>query len=275
MLATYKLRNFVVNFTQLIDSDIDEAATLAKGRELVAGLVAEDDWLSEAYAQPNPTYYQQYLLHADPLERLSIVSFVWGPGQKTPIHDHTVWGVVGVLRGAEIGVGYTRKTDGRLEAGPEERLERGQVVAVSPTIGDIHVIANASPIDLDPCLRRQYRRDPAFCVRSGERRTETVHLGLCQRRHSQSVGSLQALKRPERSIQRAALLPSATEKARSTITAASSCCLIRPLRKCRSMVFCSSPTTLSSIGVMRILARLNQCCGTEAGIPISLPQVSA
>jgi predicted metal-dependent enzyme (double-stranded beta helix superfamily) len=143
MPATYKLRDFVVNFTRLIDSNVDEAATLAKGRELVAGLVAEDDWLLEAYAQPNPTYYQQYLLHADPLERLSILSFVWGPGQKTPIHDHTVWGVVGVLRGAEIGVGYTRKTDGRLEAGPEERLERGQVVAVSPTIGDIHVIANA------------------------------------------------------------------------------------------------------------------------------------
>ena len=41
-------------------------------------------------AQPHPQYYQQHLLHCDPLERFSVVSFVWGPGQKTPVHDHTV-----------------------------------------------------------------------------------------------------------------------------------------------------------------------------------------
>lgn len=26
---------------------------------------------------------------------------MWGPGQATPVHDHTVWDVVGVLRGVE------------------------------------------------------------------------------------------------------------------------------------------------------------------------------
>jgi predicted metal-dependent enzyme (double-stranded beta helix superfamily) len=141
--AHHKLRDFVVDFTHLIDCGLDETATVAEGRELVARLVAEDDWLPEAYARPNPQYYQQYLLHADPLERLSIVSFVWGPGQRTPIHDHTVWGIVGILRGAEVSVSYAQKPDGSYEIGPEERLERGDVAAVSPTMGDIHVIANA------------------------------------------------------------------------------------------------------------------------------------
>jgi predicted metal-dependent enzyme (double-stranded beta helix superfamily) len=139
----HKLRDFVVDFTRLIDRNLDEAATVAAGREIVSRMVAEDDWLPEAFAQPNPKYYQQYLLHSDPLERLSIVSFVWGPGQKTPIHDHTVWGIVGVLRGAEVSVAYAPKPEGGFEVGPEARLERGEVVAVSPTIGDIHVIANA------------------------------------------------------------------------------------------------------------------------------------
>ena len=139
----HKLRDFVVDFTRLIDRNLDETATIAEGRELVARLVAEDDWLPEAYAQPNSRYYQQYLLHADPLERLSIVSFVWGPGQRTPIHDHTVWGIVGILRGAEISVAYAPRPEGGFEVGPEKRLERGAVVAVSPAIGDIHVIANA------------------------------------------------------------------------------------------------------------------------------------
>jgi predicted metal-dependent enzyme (double-stranded beta helix superfamily) len=139
----HKLRNFVADFTRLIDRNLDETATIAEGRELVACLVASDDWLPEAYAQPNSTSYKQYLLHADPLARLSIVSFVWGPGQRTPIHDHTVWGIVGILRGAEISVAYAPRPEGGFEIGPEERLERGEVVAVSPAIGDIHVIANA------------------------------------------------------------------------------------------------------------------------------------
>jgi predicted metal-dependent enzyme (double-stranded beta helix superfamily) len=143
MSEQHKLRDFVVNFTRLIDRNLDETATLTEGRELVARLVAEDDWLPEAYAQLNSKCYQQYLLHADPLERLSIVSFVWGPGQRTPIHDHTVWGIVGILRGAEISVAYAPRPKGGFEIGPEERLERGAVVAVSPVIGDIHVIANA------------------------------------------------------------------------------------------------------------------------------------
>jgi predicted metal-dependent enzyme (double-stranded beta helix superfamily) len=73
-----------------------------------------------------------------------VVSFVWGPGQHTPIHDHTVWGLIGMLRGAERCQRYRRTDDGRLVPhGGEEILHPGEVDAVSPTIGDIHVVANA------------------------------------------------------------------------------------------------------------------------------------
>src|SRR5258707_825315 len=41
------------------------------------------------------------------------------------------------------------------------------------------------------------------------------------------------------------------------------------------MVFCSSATTLSSIGAIWIFARLSQLSGTAGGMFISLPQVSA
>jgi predicted metal-dependent enzyme (double-stranded beta helix superfamily) len=120
-----KLREFVIAFTRLIDHEPEEADLLAEGGGLLARLVADDDWLPDVYAQPNAQYYQQYLLHADPLERLSIVSFVWGPGQRTPVHDHTVWGLVGVLRGAEVSVSYAARPDGSFESGPEQRLEAG------------------------------------------------------------------------------------------------------------------------------------------------------
>jgi predicted metal-dependent enzyme (double-stranded beta helix superfamily) len=89
-------------------------------------------------------YYRQYLLHCDPLERFSVVSFVWGPGQTTPVHDHTVWGLVGMLRGAERCRRYVRGKDGRVRpAGPETVLRPGDIDAVSPTVGDIHTVANA------------------------------------------------------------------------------------------------------------------------------------
>lgn len=138
------LRDFVVAMTRLVDRPLDEAALLAEGRSLLAQLVARDDWLPEAFAQPDPQFYRQYLLHADPLERFSVVSFVWGPGQRTPVHDHTVWGLIGMLRGAERCQRWAPGADGRMApAGSEEILRPGEVDAVSPTIGDVHVVANA------------------------------------------------------------------------------------------------------------------------------------
>ena len=138
------LREFVTATSDLIDRlGHDEAALLAALRPRLADLVVTDGWLPEELRRPHPQYYQQYLLHADVRERWSMVSFVWGPGQKTPIHDHRVWGLVGVLEGAELGTTFERDADGRLHPTGQERLERGEVVAVSPTVGDIHQVANA------------------------------------------------------------------------------------------------------------------------------------
>src|SRR5208282_4160608 len=108
------LRDFVIAATKIVDAMKDEGALIEALRPRLAGLAASNDWLPEEYARPHPEFYRQYLLHADPLERLSIVSFVWGPGQKTPIHDHRVWGLVGILRGAEVAVSYTKAADGKL-----------------------------------------------------------------------------------------------------------------------------------------------------------------
>jgi predicted metal-dependent enzyme (double-stranded beta helix superfamily) len=55
-----------------------------------------------------------------------------------------VWGLIGVLRGAELAAPYTRNDDGALrQTGAEVRLEAGDVEAVSPAIGDIHRVRNA------------------------------------------------------------------------------------------------------------------------------------
>ncbi len=119
-------------------------ALLPRLAEPLAALVSRDDWIDPAFAAPDPERYRQYLLYRDPAERFSVVSFVWGPGQATPIHDHRVWGLVGVLRGAEIDQRYAPAADGSLApAAAPTRLEAGDVATLSPATGDIHRVANA------------------------------------------------------------------------------------------------------------------------------------
>jgi predicted metal-dependent enzyme (double-stranded beta helix superfamily) len=139
-----RLRGFVTSFAELLGTNSREEEILEAGGALLAGLVSRDDWLPDAYAQPSAEGYRQYLLHCDSRERFSVVSFVWGPGQGTPIHDHRVWGLVGVLRGTERVEKFRRRHDGQLEPlGTAEHLYEGEVEGFSPRKGDIHRVANA------------------------------------------------------------------------------------------------------------------------------------
>jgi predicted metal-dependent enzyme (double-stranded beta helix superfamily) len=139
-----RLKRVIQAMTRLTGQSVGENAVLAEAAPLMRGLVERDDWLPEALAQAHPEFYRQYLLHADPLGRFSLVSFVWGPGQQTPVHDHTVWGIIAMLRGAEFSQPYRRAADGTLlPDGAERRLEPGALETVSPTLGDVHRVRNA------------------------------------------------------------------------------------------------------------------------------------
>jgi predicted metal-dependent enzyme (double-stranded beta helix superfamily) len=142
-----RFREFVTRFGALVDRhDRDEAKILEEGGKLLADLVRHDDWLPADYAHESRESYRQYLLHCDSRERFSVVSFVWGPGQRTPIHDHTVWGLIGMLRGAELCEEYAMPVPGQpMRKTGEHRLVPGAIDRVSPTVGDIHVVSNALP----------------------------------------------------------------------------------------------------------------------------------
>jgi predicted metal-dependent enzyme (double-stranded beta helix superfamily) len=138
------LRDFVVATTAALRAKPTQAQALERIGGWLGTLVARDDWLPEEFATPHPQHYRQYLLHADPQGLFSVLSFVWGPGQSTPVHDHTVWGLIGVLRGQEVGQRYERNALGRLvRQGSPVTLRPGQVDAVSPSLGDIHQVSNA------------------------------------------------------------------------------------------------------------------------------------
>jgi predicted metal-dependent enzyme (double-stranded beta helix superfamily) len=138
------LRSFVRSLTELVDSTNDESVLLSRGGDLLTALISDDGWLADEYATARSDRYAQYLLHCDPLERFSMVSFVWGPGQRTPVHNHTVWGLVGVLRGSELSEEYRLHGGLPVESGKSQTMSRGEVDAVSPTIGDWHRVTNTS-----------------------------------------------------------------------------------------------------------------------------------
>lgn len=136
---------FVRGMTALLDSGADEAAIFRDGRALLAGLIAQDGWLPDALLEPDPDSYRIHRLHVDPAGRFSVSAMVWGPGQGTPIHDHTVWGMVGVLRGRERCEEFAPLLEpgGPLVQGDVHELAPGDIDLVSPAIGDIHRVSNA------------------------------------------------------------------------------------------------------------------------------------
>ncbi|WP_293265860.1 cysteine dioxygenase [Neptunomonas sp.] len=150
MQNTARFKTFVQEFTRLIDVvGRDEQKIFIAGKALLQNLIRHDDWLPEEFSEASPNQYQQFLLHCDPLERFSIASFVWGPGQLTPIHDHTVWGMVGVMQGGEICEEFAvDQESGQLVAAGQHTLHVGDVDLVSPAVGDIHRVSNALSDDV-------------------------------------------------------------------------------------------------------------------------------
>ncbi len=141
-----RLRRFIGDMTSLVGGawqDKDEAATIEVGAKLLAELVRHDDWLPESMARCPPHGYAQNLLWCDPFERFSVVSFVWAPGAATPVRDHQVWGLVGMLRGSETSQRFARDpATGALVKGELSKLVPGEVEVLRPSEGDIHQVAN-------------------------------------------------------------------------------------------------------------------------------------
>lgn len=102
------------------------------------------DFLTPEQLEPDQTKYRQHILHVEPDGSFSIVALVWLPGQKTPIHDHVSWCVVGVHRGEEHETVYEKANPGHqehLRVVGDGFNPCGSVAALVPP-GDIHHVAN-------------------------------------------------------------------------------------------------------------------------------------
>jgi 3-mercaptopropionate dioxygenase len=135
------LRSAIANLNALCAAPVSETDWLNQGERILRTLLVNDAWLPDSHAASDLQFYQQHALYIDPENRFSLSSFVWGPGQGTPVHNHTIAGLVGVLRGAELCQRYTE--DGLNTIGEARRMNPGDIDAVSPTLGDVHTVRNA------------------------------------------------------------------------------------------------------------------------------------
>lgn len=113
-------------------------------------LVASDHWLEDRHRVGSPDCYTRHLLHRDPNNRFVVLALVWMPGQMTPVHDHSCWGVMGILQNSLEEVCYDRLDDGKradfaeLQQSRGTDVGRGSVAYLLPPYEEIHRIGNTS-----------------------------------------------------------------------------------------------------------------------------------
>lgn len=139
------LRAFVDGVERLRRRDLDDQALAQAVAERLGVLLSSDGWLSPEHRQPSRQSYRQNIVHVAPDGGFSVVCLVWQPGQRTPIHDHVAWCVVGVMQGQEEETRY-----GLFRADGEEFLVEqgrhvhpaGDIVALVPPAENIHRVTN-------------------------------------------------------------------------------------------------------------------------------------
>jgi len=137
------LESFVQACRMVLASESTEAAQLAKIKPALVSLLKSTDWLPDSHRRPREDRYAQYPVYVAPDNSFSVVSFVWKPGQWTPIHDHTVWGVIGIYQGVERTEVFEKQQDKYVMTRTIDS-QAGEVGAVSPEIGDVHRVGNVS-----------------------------------------------------------------------------------------------------------------------------------
>jgi len=104
--------------------------------------------LPECVFEANPEHYARRELYRSEDHGYCVVAMTWGPGQGTPIHDHSTWGVAGIVENELRIVNYDRMDDGSkpgyadLREASAIEAPAGTVTYILPPNDVIHLIVN-------------------------------------------------------------------------------------------------------------------------------------
>lgn len=127
----------------------DHRAIIDQVRPHLQELLTNEHLLPADLQVPLSNKYAQYLLYKPENESFSVNAFIWGAGQVAPVHDHLVWGLVGVYRGSVVEKRYRREDLGEsaeprytIREVSEITATQGDISFVYPPDYDIHGVAN-------------------------------------------------------------------------------------------------------------------------------------
>lgn len=141
------LDRFVADVDALRRAHADDRRLAEAVAERLAPLIRDRHWLCQDHRQPWPDRYRQHVLYVAPDGGFSVVALIWRPGQRTPIHDHVAWCVVGVYEGEERETRYRLYRDAQgtpfLVEGATRVVTPGETSALVPPEEDIHIVSNS------------------------------------------------------------------------------------------------------------------------------------
>lgn len=165
----YRFSDFVTDLELITSVATLDEEKIRKIHRKMRLLISGEDFLPAAAKVPAKDHYARHLIHEDPKKRFVVVSLVWGPGQGTPIHDHSTWGVAGILTNELRIVNYDRLDDGSRPGYAELReassitAPAGTVLYVLPPNDEIHLLEN--PTDQVTISLHVYGREITECNR--------------------------------------------------------------------------------------------------------------
>jgi hypothetical protein len=127
----------------------DELPALLVNRPLFEGILkAASGGASYPNLREETQFDNELVLYRDPARLFSLRAYLFGPGEHTPVHDHTSWGVSGSAFGPLEVVRYRREDDGsnpeqaQLAPGARRVLWPGAIEATLPLDQGIHRTGN-------------------------------------------------------------------------------------------------------------------------------------
>ena len=137
------LLRYVAEVENILTSSADSAAIPARVAGPLGELACVRDLLSPEQRSGHPDKYTRHTLYADPQGRFTVLAIVWMPGQSTPVHGHTAWGVVAVYEGRPTVALYEYEPGYGALPGKEICCVPGEVSWVRAGIQYPHRIFNA------------------------------------------------------------------------------------------------------------------------------------
>ncbi|NGO12574.1 hypothetical protein G5C60_34440 [Streptomyces sp. HC44] len=139
------LQTFVDDVGLMVGNTDDEYEITKRVGERLSALLAGDYRLPPEFTRTSDEHHVTYPLYIAPDDSWSLASVVWNVGQRTPVHEHGTWGVVGIYSGAEREFRYVKPTAAEsgspLTPAGEHVWERGQVTVCCTTDDDVHAVA--------------------------------------------------------------------------------------------------------------------------------------